>query len=242
ILESFDYAHRGFFNKDCPENSLKAFQRAIDSGYGIELDVQMTKDDQLVVFHDASLKRMCKIKEELISLTYEQLLAFPLKQSQERIPLLKDVLALIDGKVPLIIEIKKEGNPVKTLKETLSLLNSYPGLYVIESFHPGVVYWLKKNRSEILRGQLSENHYKNENLPWILRFVLTNFLTNAFTKPDFIAMDIHCQNFFTYRLMNLLFQFKKVGWTIRNKEEYLDQEQKVDCMIFDSFDPKGGNQ
>lgn len=241
ILESFDYAHRGFFNEECPENSIKAFQRAIDYGYGIELDVQMTKDEQLVVFHDQSLKRMCKINSELIHLTFEQLLQYPLKQSQQRIPLLKEVLQLVNGQVPLIIEIKKEGDPIRTLKETLVLLDMYPGMYVIESFHPGVVYWLKKNRPEIIRGQLSENHYKNENLPWILRFVLTNFLTIGFTKPDFIAMDIHCQNFFTYRIMNALFRFKKVGWTIRSEEEYVFQKHRMDCIIFDSMNPKEGN-
>ncbi|MGM9948080.1 glycerophosphodiester phosphodiesterase family protein [Floccifex sp.] len=241
-LASFDFAHRGFFNDECPENSLKAFERAIKHGYGIELDVQMTKDGQLVVFHDASLQRMCKIKEEIMHLTYEQLLQYPLKKSQERIPLFINVLQLVNGQVPLIIEIKKEGNPIETVKKTLTLLNSYSGLYVIESFHPGVLCYLKENKPEILRGQLSENHYKNEKLPWLIRFILTNFLTNGFTKPDFIAMDIHCQNFFTYRLMKFLFRFKTVGWTIRCKEEYFSQKQQVDCMIFDSFDPKGENQ
>ena len=101
------FAHRGLFNPKLgiPENSMPAFSRAIEKGYGIELDVQITKDNRIVVFHDYSLGRMCGIDIPLETKTYAELQELCLQNTRETIPLLSDVLKLVNGQVPLLVEI-----------------------------------------------------------------------------------------------------------------------------------------
>ena len=239
-LEQWTYAHRGFFNNKeaYPENSLPAFQRAVDANFGIELDVQMTTDGKLVVFHDGTLKRMCGVDKMLHMMSFDECQQYTLKKSNEKIPLFEDVLKVVDGKVPLIVEIKYEGKPLETVEKTCQMLESYKGLYVMESFHPGVVYWLKKNRPHILRGQLSEDYQKYEWMNWIGQKILTNCLLNGFTKPDFVAYDIRCKDYFTFSWMCKLFKFKKVCWTIKNEDQLKEAKTQFDMCIFDSFDPR----
>lgn len=162
-FEEVYIAHRGLFNNDtkAPENSLSAFRKAVDAGYGIELDVQLTKDCQLVVFHDAMLNRMCHVDKKLTDYTYRELQRYILADSGERIPLLKDVLKIVKGKVPLIIEIKPEGDFIGTARMLSSIMKDYRGLYCVESFHPGAVHWFRKHDPDVIRGQLSTNYRKN---------------------------------------------------------------------------------
>ncbi len=239
-FEKVEIAHRGFFNnkKEYPENSLPAFQRAVDAGFGIELDVQMTTDGQLVVFHDGTLHRMCKVDKMLTEMSFEECQQYTLKKSNERIPTFEDVLKTVNGKVPLIVEIKSEGKPIETVEKTCKLLDSYNGLYVMESFHPGVVYWLKKNRPEIIRGQLSEDYSENVNFNGFEKTILTNCMLNGFTKPDFVAYDYRCREFFSFKTMCKLFKFKKVCWTIKDDLQLENAHTVFDVCIFDSFDPR----
>lgn len=99
------YAHRGLFDNDsnAPENSLAAFKKAVEAGYGIELDVQLSKDKKLVVFHDATLKRMCGVDGKVWEYTLEELKKFHLKNSKEQIPTFEEFLQVVDGKVPFIL-------------------------------------------------------------------------------------------------------------------------------------------
>ena len=156
-------AHRGLFDNErgYPENSLPAFERAVDYGYGIELDVQYTKDRELVVFYDDDLFRMCGVKRKVKDCTFEELQRYPLLKSGEPIPLFTDVLDIIDGKVPLIVEIKTADSWLETTEGTAKILDGYKGCCCVESFHPLVLAWLKKNRPETIRGQLS-NHYMGQ--------------------------------------------------------------------------------
>lgn len=239
-LEQVEYAHRGFFDnkKEYPENSLPAFQRAVDAGFGIELDVQMTTDGTLVVFHDATLSRMCHINKMLTDMSFEECQQYTLKKSNEKIPTFEQVLKVVDGKVPLIVEIKSEGKPIETVEKTCQMLDTYKGMYVMESFHPGVVYWLKKHRKDIIRGQLSEDYSNNENFNHITRSILTNCMLNGITKPDFVAYDFRCRHFTTFQLMCKLFKFEKVCWTIKDSLQLEMAHEQFNICIFDSFDPR----
>lgn len=107
----WNYAHRGLWNaaEGVPENSLPAFARAAEQGYAIELDIQITKDGRIVVFHDDTMKRMCGNEGKISDYTYEELQQFHLGDSTEKIPLLREVLQTVDGRVPLLIEIKDAG-------------------------------------------------------------------------------------------------------------------------------------
>ena len=104
------YAHRGLHDNgsDAPENSMRAFEKAVKAGYGIELDVQLSRDRIPVVFHDFTLERVCGVKGKVYDYTYEELQRFRLYQSEERIPRFEDFLKMVDGRVPLIMEYKVE--------------------------------------------------------------------------------------------------------------------------------------
>ena len=124
-----------------PENSIPAFVRAVAAGYGIELDTQTPADGRVVVFHDESLLRMCGVDKNLHDCTYDELMKYKLLETDYKIPLFEDVLKVIAGKVPLIVEVKSEGNYRRTTRLTAEYLYAYRGTYCVESFHPLVLNW-----------------------------------------------------------------------------------------------------
>lgn len=240
IFEDTYIAHRGLFQPQnaIPENSMPAFRAAISAGYGIELDVQLTSDDRLVVFHDASLKRMCGVDILLRKCTYEQLQGYPLANSSETIPLFEDVLKDIDGKVPLIVEIKSEGNWRQTTRQTAKLLDYYNGAFCIESFHPFVLQWFRKNRPNVIRGQLSTNYFKdNIRRTFLEKFLLTNLMLNFISRPDFIAYNHRWKKQLAFRICLKFFKIEAVAWTIKSQKELEDARDSFRIFIFDSFIP-----
>ncbi len=233
-------AHRGLFDNesDAPENSIAAFRKAVDAGCGIELDVQMTTDGQLVVFHDDSLERMCGVDRTLTDCSRAELEALHLADSGEGIPLFSDVLTVIDGKVPLIVEIKSEGDWLNTTERTAQMLDRYEGLYCMESFSPRVVRWFRRYRPAVIRGQLSTNYFKDDlGQPRFRSFMLTNLLYDFLSRPDFIAYNYLWRDQWGYRICRRLFRVVNAAWTIRSPAE-MEQAKKIfDIIIFDSFSP-----
>ena len=152
------FAHRGFFDtgKGIPENSMPAFRRAVAAGYCIELDVQLSKDGIPVVFHDFTLKRMTGRPGRVCDYTAEELSGFYLDSTSHTIPLFSDVLDLVHGETPLLVEIKSEGTNMEVCRKADALLRSYQGTYCIESFNPLVLLWYRRHHPQILRGQLSD--------------------------------------------------------------------------------------
>lgn len=232
-------AHRGLFdNQSIPENSELAFNAAVENGYGIELDVQLTRDGKLVVFHDATLIRMCGKDKRLVDCTYEELLDNRLGDTEEKIPLFEKVLKLIDGKVPLVVEIKSEGDFIRTAQVVAECMDSYNGDFCIESFNPFVISWFKKHRPHVLRGILSTDYKKSKiNRSPIERFILTNLLLNWYAKPDFIAYNHKYCRQFSYKLCKWLYNPVNVTWTIRSQEELEKAKECFEIFIFDSFIP-----
>lgn len=240
-FEEVYIAHRGYFDNggDCPENSLAAFRRAVQNGYGIELDVQLTKDNKLVVFHDESLLRMCKVDKKLGDCTFEELQQYRLANSDEKIPLFVDVLALVGGAVPLVVEVKPEGDYIEATKTMYSQIKNYKGIYCMESFHPLAVAWYKKNVPQVVRGQLSMDYFKDEQeCGFWKKFVLSNLLLNWLARPQFIAYNHQHANQLSYRLCRKISKVKNVAWTIRCQEELEKAKDVFTVMIFDSFQPK----
>lgn len=117
-------AHRGVHDENIPENSLIAFQKAVDLGYNIELDVHIIKDNNIVVFHDDNLERMTGINRNLKDCTYEELQSYSLKNTNQKIPLLSDVLKLVNGKVALIVELKIDQSTGKLEQKLLEMLKN----------------------------------------------------------------------------------------------------------------------
>lgn len=230
-------AHRGLFNSNYPENSLSAFENAVKNNYGIELDIQFTKDKKIVVFHDDNLERMTNDKRNVNELLYEELRNLKLLNSNESIPLFEDVLSLVNGKVPLIIEIKNCDNIIELGQETYKLLKNYKGKFAVESFNPFVLEWFKNNAKEVIRGQLSGNYKNyNSNLKSYQKLAMTYMLLNFKSKPHFIAYDLCALP--NIRVSNL----RKKGipiitWTVKNKNDMEKAYKYADNIIFDSFIP-----
>ena len=164
---------------------MEAFRRALEHGFGAELDVHLMKDGNLAVIHDSSLKRTANADVFAEDLTKEELAGYTLENG-EPIPLLEDVLALFAGKTPLIVELKSERGNYNRLSETVAKqLDSYEGDYCIESFDPRVVRWFKKHRPQVCRGQLSHDFFRDAagKLPRFTKFLLTNLLLNLTIRP-----------------------------------------------------------
>lgn len=230
------YAHRGLFDNetDAPENSLKAFRKAVAAGYGMEFDVQLSKDDVPVVFHDATLKRMCGVEGNVWDYTLEELQRMKLAKSDETIPTLEQVLEVVGGKVPLIIEYKMDRADTKVCELGNEILKEYKGTYCIESFHPLAVQWYRKHRSDIVRGQLSQN-YRKRGKKKLVFWLMTNLFSNFLTRPDFIAYH-HADASDLSRNVCKILGALSVAYTIKNREQYQKAKKHFDLFIFDSFE------
>lgn len=233
------YAHRGLHGAGVPENSMEAFRRAVAEGYGVEFDVQFTKDHHIVVFHDSNLKRMCGVDKRVRDCTYEELQQYGLDGTDERIPLLEDALQLL-GQTTLVCEIKNHnGNRNNRLcRETYEKLADYKGRYCIESFSPFLVKWFRLNHPEVIRGQLSYAMKDEGGLGYVARLALSQLLFNFISRPDFIAyrhQDFRQPGFF---LCAKLFHPLLVAWTARGDEEQAKAWRRFDSVIFELYPAK----
>ncbi|MDF2510911.1 MAG: hypothetical protein K0S04_777 [Herbinix sp.] len=239
-LNGWLYAHRGLHdnNSAAPENSLKAFQKAVEQGYGIELDVQLTKDLVAIVLHDYNLKRACGIDFRVAEHTYEELKRYHLFQSKEKIPTLREVLDLVTGKVPLIIELKIPWTAGALCTVVSEELRDYKGLYCIESFNPFGLIWYKQHQPKVVRGQLATDFIREKaSGNKVQYFLLKHLLLNFLSKPDFIAYHHVYKTGLSFTLCRKLFRVKTVAWTIQSQEELDSCKDYFELFIFDSFIP-----
>ena len=152
-------AHRGLHNNLIPENSIESFKNAIKNNYIIELDVHLIKDNTIVVFHDDNLRRMTGIDGFIKDYTYEELLKLNLLNTSYKIPKLIDVLNLVDGKVPIIVELKYDQKVGKLEKELVKILDKYKGRFCVKNFNPFSIIWFRIHRKNYIRGLLLNNRY-----------------------------------------------------------------------------------
>ena len=240
-FRGYHYAHRGLHDNryQAPENSLEAFRLAVENGYGIELDVQVTKDLVPVVLHDYDLNRACGVNKKVADLTYEELLKYRLFKSNERIPTFKEVLDCIDGKVPVIVELKIPWKPENTCRAASEQLKDYKGIYCIESFNPFGLGWYRKHYPGVVRGQLATDFVKEKVEGSKMQyFILRHLLFNFFTKPDFIAYHHKYKKGLSFTICRKLYKTLAVAWTIQSDDELEDSRKYYDLFIFDSFIPK----
>ena len=230
-----NYAHRGLHTEDgtVPENSLPAFRAAAEAGYAVEMDVHLTADDQLVVFHDDTLTRVCGVDARVDSKTLAELQQLSLCGTDETIPLFSDVLKTVRGRGALIVELKNGKNNKELCEKTYALLRRYTGDYCIESFNPFIVRWFKINAPEVVRGQLANppKDYNGE-VNAVTGFILGNVLLNFLARPQFIAYKIAPKPF-PVKLCETLGAMK-VCWT---SHEWAN-EKGNDTVIFEFYKPK----
>lgn len=240
-LKKFRYAHRGLHHDNKPENSLAAFQEALDHGYGVELDVHLLKDGSLAVVHDSHLGRMCGADILIEDLTAEDLPKLKLDYTDESVPLFEDVLKLFDGRPePIIVELKVAGNNYKELtKASMDLLDRYNVQFCVESFDPRVVSWLRSNRPDVIRGQLSEDLTKpgvnagsaKKAQLWLVKHLLCNLIG----CPDFIAYNYQHRSIPELQICRKLYHVQEVNWTIRTPEDLEKMEKLGNIVIFENF-------
>ncbi len=241
-LMGLDYAHRGLWNAEAgrPENSLAAFRAAADRGYGIELDVHRTKDGHLVVHHDDSLKRMTGADIRIAESTLAQVRACRLPNG-EPVPTYDEVLDLVAGRVPMIVEIKVEGNAEALSRAVYERMQRYAGSWCMESFYPGAVKWFRVNAPEVIRGQLAFNQAgKGETRALFLRNIgIASMWQNIWGRPDFIAFEAvserrWCLPMVLLRCMKPWF----VAWTVRSQAEMDQLRDRYDLQIFEHFEAR----
>lgn len=238
-LRGWSYAHRGLHDDTRPENSLAAFRAAVDAGYGMELDVHLLRDGSLAVLHDSNMKRMTGADEVIENLTAEELPNYRLAGTAETIPLFRDVLALVDGAAPLIVELKAHGDNADALSAAAcAMLADYTGLYCIESFDPRCVRWLRWNRPDLIRGQLTEDFIRSDDtLSLPLRFAMKHQLFNFLTLPDFVAYNFVDRKTISNRIVRGLWGVQGVSWTLRTPEQYDAAVREGWIPIFENFRP-----
>lgn len=234
-IEKYRFAtHRGLYDNHngIPENSIPAFERAVEKGYAIELDVNMSNDGFLVVFHDATLKRMTGVKDEIFTLDLHEIRSLKLLGTDVKIPTFQDVLLCIAGKVPLIIEVKQNPRYKELMEKLMQELSKYNGDYIIESFDPRVVKWLRDNAPDVCRGQLSSDNIR-EVKNRFLKLLLGKMVFNPRTRPNVVA--------YQYLKVNKKFYDKHhkrkrlvAVWTVKSKAEYEKIKDCADIIIFEN--------
>ncbi len=238
-LRGWRYAHRGLHGNGIPENSLAAFRAAKEAGFGVELDVHLMGDGNLAVIHDASLERTAGASVRIEDLSAEALCRYPLQGTDQTIPLFSQVLELYRGAAPIIIELKCVDNNYNALCSAVcEALHGYDGAYCLESFDPRCVAWLKKNRPDLIRGQLTQNFFHTgSKLPWYLIFALRHQLLNVFTRPDFVAYRFAERKTISNLVVRKLLGIQGVSWTLRTREEYETAVEEGWIPIFEGFIP-----
>ena len=230
-----NFAHRGLHSEDksVPENSLAAFCLAVEAGYGMELDVQLSKDGRVVVFHDDTLDRVCGVNARVDELDYSELAKLRLCGSEERIPLFSEVLDLVGGREPIIVELKRGKRNKELCRKTLDMLKAYGGETCIESFDPFIVTWFAHHAPKKLRGQLAQRpkDFVEGGIKHATAFVLGNVLFNVLARPHFIAYRIGKRPF-SVRFSEALGAMP-VGWTSHDPAS----EKGRDAVIFEFYRP-----
>ena len=234
-LNGLHIAHRGLHDNDnaIPENSLLSFSQAVKNGFAIENDIHLTKDGEVVVFHDDTISRMCGINKKIKDLTLDEIKELRLLNTSETIPTLKECLDIVDGKVPLLIEFKYEGNANELCEKANKILENYKGLYFVQSFHPQILFWYKKHNKKICRGQLS-SAFKGEGFTKRLAGLLVfNFLS----RPDFVSYDLNDKDYFPFKLVKKLGAFP-VGWTFKSQKQEDTCKNDFHTFIFENYIPE----
>ena len=223
-------AHRGLWGGDIIENSLTAYKLAADKGYPIEIDLFLTRDNEIVCFHDDNLYRMTGKNDKIYNHTLAKLKSLSLKGTAERIPTLTEVLDICRGKVPLLIEIKDQPNDF-IVDKAVEILKEYDGEFAVQSFNPFYIKKVKRLAPDFICGILG-THKKERGK--ITNFILKHLCFNFMIKPDFISYNKDGLKFVKHKAIKT----PVIAWTIENEKERQSLPPFVKNIIFENFIPK----
>lgn len=237
-----DYAHRGLHGNGVPENSLHAFELACEAGYGIELDIQLSSDGEVMVFHDGTLLRMTGVDKKICELTSDELSVLRLAGTEQKIPTLREVLALVDGRVPLLVELKGGTLDTTLCGKAYEILNDYKGSFCLESFNPWLVKGIKELIPDRFCGLLYSNMVRDKRrdgkkITALDRIISAMALTFV-CKPNFIAYNEEDRDSFPVRLSTRLYKTPKFIWTVTSREAVDRAHALGEYPIFEKIDRK----
>ncbi|MEE1279555.1 MAG: glycerophosphodiester phosphodiesterase family protein [Oscillospiraceae bacterium] len=238
MMQGLIIAHRGLHSifKDTPENSLPAFEAAAERGIAIEIDIHITRDGKVVVFHDDTLDRMCGVSGIIEEKTLSELKELSLGGTNHKIPTLYECLRLVDGRVPLMIEFKTKSPKTcaPLCRAANEILKNYKGKYFMQSFYPPAVMWYRRHRKDICRGQLSSGYFKEKGIHMkALSCLLLNFLS----RPDFVAYEYKYESN-PFRRLCVLLGAHSSGWTFTDKENFEKYSKAFPTRTFENFLPE----
>lgn len=228
------FAHRGLHNESIPENTMAAFLNAVNNGFDIELDIRMTKDKQIVVFHDSSLKRLCNQEIIVEESNYKDINDYKILKTQEKIPLLTNVLSTLPKETEYLIELKPNKNAKELVRIFLELMKNFSTKYAIHSFDPRIVNQFKKQDPSIIRGQIASTFPKSKKLS---KFILKHLITNIYTKPDFTN---YCFEDLPRKKLDRLYKngHMILSYVAKTQEGLDFVRDRYDNAVFENFIPK----
>lgn len=229
-----NYAHRGLHeaDKSIPENSLPAFAAAAELGYGVELDVHITRDGELTVFHDGDTKRACGVEGVIEDMTWDELKKLRIFETEYGIPLLSEVLEVMGAGRPVILELKRGNRNRELCEKTYDMMKKFNGKYCVESFDPRIVAWFRRNAPEVLRGQLATDPVEMvKDTSRLNAFMVGNLLTNFMARPNFISYGLGRKPF-SAKLCEKMGAMK-VAWVAHDSAS----EKVSDAVIFEFYRP-----
>lgn len=232
------FAHRGLHGPGRAENSLAAFEAACRAGYGVELDVRLSRDGQPVVFHDGTLERLCGDSRRPEELTVGQLKALSLRPTGDSIPTLDEALTCLAGRVPLLVEIKSSRRLFRLTGAVCARLQAYPGDYLVQSFHPLCLWRLRWTAPGMARGQLlASRGGRSGSAFWAVGSALAGLTVNALSRPDFVSYDISDACNPAPHLQRALYATPMAAWTVRTREELALARSRGEMVIFEGIRP-----
>jgi len=230
------FAHRGLHDQAKPENSLAAIDAAITAGYPVEIDVQVSADRRAVVFHDWNLQRLTGQDAKVADVTSAGLAKLRLHGTEEKIPLLEDVLDVMAGRQAVLVEIKSPRQPTALEPEVSRILRGYRGPLAIQSFNPFTLGWFRHHHPEILRGQISCSFDTDDMAGW-KKLILAHYGMNWMSQPHFLAHHWRDLPAVAPSLLRRVFGLPLLVWTVRSAEEQPAALRWADNMIFEGFVP-----
>ena len=229
-------AHRGLHGDGVPENSLAAFEAAVDAGYPIELDVRLTADGVPVVCHDERLQRLCGIDAAVDEVEWAELSELTLLDSDQSVPTFEAVLQVVDGEVPVLVEVKNRGRPGSVESAVAAVLDGYGGPFAVQSFNPLTVGWFRRHRPGWPRGQVAGTLRNAPDVGPLARFTCRRLLASPLARPDFVAYEHDALPYWPVTLHRKL-GVPVLAWTVQTPAALERARRLADNVIFESVRP-----
>ncbi len=207
-------AHRGIYNNiTIYENTIESIMYAVKNNLSVEIDVRLTVDNEVVVFHDEDASRMLKLKDNINSLTYEELEYL----SPYHIPTLNEVLKCVDSKVPIVIEVKEDNKIIRN--KLIEILNDYKGNYVIQSFIYDIVKFFRKKNYIV--GLLVGD---KKNIKYLTKNIDVDFFNIKYDAVDKISLNILKKKYYL------------IGYTLKTRNDVEEYIKVFNNLVIDNIE------